>query len=205
MQPFVFSEINYEENNEGWVPITAHSTYEKNDILRNPNRVSQGTYFTLSFKYTFKHPGDRVYFALGKPYSVLMLRRFLIQIKESLISIAKNVNLLEEEGLQKRLQEFASNCTNAENPKEDELKARSSNYFSYNHKSRSLSVPIPENSIAASEILKEYTEREKSMQFNWLNTQDVQIETDNFIYRQENLSRTLIGFPVELITITASK
>ena len=55
--------------------------------------------YDLSFTHTFKHDGDRVYFAFNKPYEFLRLNRYLFKIENSIIkekpkittSIAKQV------------------------------------------------------------------------------------------------------------------
>lgn len=219
MKPLTFSEIDYEENGNDWTPNSENALYFKNDILKNPtNERCKSTYFTLSFDYTFKYTGDRVYFAFSRPYSFTMLKTHLGKIKENLIDTAKNVVPLDADGLQNRISEFLENEGKPVDEKGEERKMkqheeaqlktkfdRRKEYYERLINNRSLSVPIPENNLANEDIMKEYVENEKQRQFNWLNPQDVQIETEKFIFRQETLSRTLIGFPVDLITITSHK
>ena len=49
-------------------------------------------------------------------------------------------------------------------------------------------------------MLKEYVNQDSNE--GWIKFQDYQIETKTFIFRKDTLTRTLTGFPIELITIT---
>ena len=243
MRPLVFSELDYEEAGTEWVAETFNVCYTKNTIPKNPlqqpvtdpskpeNR-NINTYYTLSFSYTFKYSGDRVYFAYTRPYSVSKHCGLLRYIQEELITRAKNITILEEDGLQKRIKQFLSeeeqktNITtgasqsqstndgkkNKQQQEEDQFKMKEKRRKVYNlpgsfqkHNSTT-HVPVPEFNIAAADVLRQYNESEgKYRKFNWIKGQDFQIDTEDMIYRQETLSHTFSGFPVELITITAQK
>lgn len=188
------------------------------------------TYYTLSFSYTFKHSADKVYFAYSRPYTVSKHCTLLRYIQEELASKAKNFTMLDEDGLQKRIRQFLIDETNgntqAEEKKqnikndiksnniqkqkeEDQLKIKkqrkrkeyNAQNAIYNHNSLS---KVPEAALVGAEILKQYHESEnKNQKLSWIKGQDFQLETEDMIYRQETLSHTFCGFPVELITITS--
>ena len=227
MRPLVFSEIEYEKGGAEWIPDTFDAFYAKNNIPKNPlpigivqaaTAVNLNTYYTLTFSYTFKHSGDRVYFAYTRPYSVTMYCAMLKSVQDCLVGETKNiVTKLEEDSLQKRIREFVeedkkkmaaiSSATHKDGcgadtgttkkvlSEEDQFKVRYS---------RKKPVFFPESSIAAADVLKEYkNESSIKKRFAWIKGQDFQVETDKFIYLQETLSHAFSGFPIELITITA--
>jgi hypothetical protein len=188
------------------------------------------TYYTLSFSYTFKHSCDRVYFAYARPYSVSMHCNLLRGIQERLISTARHITLLDQGGLQKRIREFVQEGEKREavtpttkgqgagqgqrtrGNEEDEFKVRrkkpraSRTQMFAQCRSSVTNTQAPECDLLAPEVLEEYKDSHKeSRVFGWLKGQDFQIETESLIYRQETLSHSFSGFPVELVTITGPK
>lgn len=225
MKPYAYSEIEHEDKKIDWTTDTFNVIYSRLQLNKNNNcNQQEGTittgeeqqknysssYFTLSFNYTFKHSGDRVYFAYSRPYTTTMLSGLLNQIKGNLLEDAKSAKELEEDGLQSRIREFVQeDFKNSEQNAEKDKKLQPEDQFKIKTKKHNLSkndplqTLVPENALVGSEVLKEYANKKQSNRFEWLKIQDYQIETDTFIYRKETLSHTLSGFPVDLITITA--
>ena len=179
MTPVSFSEIDCEENNIGWTTETFNVTCQKNNIpAQEDHIITKQNYYTLSFSYKFKYSSDRVYFALGKPYSVTMLKSQLMQIKEKLFGCAKNIVPIEKGTLQNKIRKFIDqDCKMEEKTNKQNMKKEKIN-----------NVPILDS---AKKLLSDDV--------------DIEIETESFIYREETLCHTLIKFPVQLITITALK
>lgn len=65
MQVCIYSQKNFEKNNEGWYRGGNKITYSQNKILKNPLK----TYSTMSFEYIFNYSDDYVYFAYAIPYT----------------------------------------------------------------------------------------------------------------------------------------
>lgn len=65
MKICLYSERNYQENNEGWFRGGEKIVYLPNGIMRN----SFKSYFTLSFEYVFQYEDDCVYFAYAVPFT----------------------------------------------------------------------------------------------------------------------------------------
>lgn len=64
----------------GWTRGGEEITYSRNGIRRKC-RVGFGSYYTLSFKYTFEYSGDEVYFAYSCPYTYTRIQRLLTQFE----------------------------------------------------------------------------------------------------------------------------
>ena len=223
MRPVVFSELDHEATSLSWLPDTDNVRYEKSDLAvlarSHDGKASEARpYYKLSFTHTFKHTGDRVYFAYSRPYSVTMLSQRLNSLRDTLQQGARHVSTLPEPKLQQRIQEFVAEEKHkqsetiagsrpASRPRlqpEDQFRKRrerrkdSALEFG---KNRSLSLLEPEHSLVGHDVLERFAAAPDRC--DWLRTEDWQIDTDDFFYRQETLSRTLSGLPVELITITA--
>ncbi len=231
MKPLVFSEAANEESGAEWLPDTSNAFYTRNEIPKNPpvsapgaeESICLGTYYTLTFSHTFKHPGDRVYFAYSQPYAVSMHCAVLREIQDSLISESKNFVLLEEDGLQKRIKEFVETEEKNKSPAEEGEETKKVRRYQEEDQFARLKqgrrggrkgsnsplqnprqpAAFPEANLVAAEVLKEYGEAGRGKRFDWIKGQDFQVETETYIYRQETLCHTFSGFPVELITITA--
>lgn len=65
MQVCIYSQRNFDKNNEGWYRGGDKITYSSNKIFKNPFK----TYSTMSFEYTFNFTDDFVYFAYAVPYT----------------------------------------------------------------------------------------------------------------------------------------
>ncbi len=236
MRPLVFSELSYESTKQGWTADTFDVGCTRNCIPRGkgPAESSSGGYFTLTFSHKFRYSGDRVYFAYARPYSVSMLRAFLEVTKQSLAGATKSVTALEDEGLKQRIDEFVEEAaekqaetisdkkdvcgsSSSKLQAEDQFKLRLNKRKEYIASAttagpvRSLTTQVPETALVASEVLKQFADKDndkskdKPERFSWLRSRDFQIDTEMFVYRLETLSRTLSGIPIELITITAQK
>jgi hypothetical protein len=174
--------------------------------------ASVNTYYTLSFSYTFKHSGDKVYFAYSRPYTVTMVRSLLADIKASLASQAKEANVLQPDELQKRIKAFVKEdrmrkselqTIKKRRPQGAKQTKQRMNKWTQSLKHSSANTLVPEKELVHKDVLKEYLSQEKNSHSPLLHSQDYEIETDTFIYRKETLSHTLSGFPVDLLTITA--
>eukprot|EP01022_Parablepharisma_sp_SALTPOND_P018752 TRINITY_DN310_c0_g2_i1.p1 TRINITY_DN310_c0_g2~~TRINITY_DN310_c0_g2_i1.p1 ORF type:complete len:1282 (-),score=157.74 TRINITY_DN310_c0_g2_i1:3773-7618(-) len=220
MRPLVLSELEYEENKTEWKPDTFNVSYYRNDIVKNPDLTVAGadtqpfnTYYTLTFSYTFKHTGDRVYFAYSRPYTLGMHFSFLRSIRKKLFENAKHIALLEEDGLQRRIKQFINTPVVTDStPKksvaeEDQLKQK--------HKRSPAKAPslvaskVPtESPFAPSELLKKFNESTVAAhehKFEWMKCGDFQVESQGVIYRQETLCRSFCGVPIAILTITNTK
>ena len=105
--PLSFSEIEYESTKTEWIGNTSKISYGRNNLIRKSCIVNEGLY-TLSFSYTFKYSGDKVYFAYNKPYTVTMYNEMLTNIRRRLKDESKNFVILPEDGLNKKLKQFIS-------------------------------------------------------------------------------------------------
>eukprot|EP00826_Nyctotherus_ovalis_P058994 TRINITY_DN8165_c0_g2_i1.p2 TRINITY_DN8165_c0_g2~~TRINITY_DN8165_c0_g2_i1.p2 ORF type:complete len:159 (+),score=48.19 TRINITY_DN8165_c0_g2_i1:553-1029(+) len=153
MRPWVFSELEFEENGSEW-KNEGVGWHKRNDIAKNG--MGEKMYYTFSFTYTFKHAGDRVYFAYNRPYTVTMHKNMLKDVR-------------------RRVEERAKKT-----------------------------VKFPESGLADASALRKYVETRCEFSYNWLKSENFQVETSDFMYRQETLCRSFSGFPIELITITAA-
>ncbi len=237
MKPLVFSEIAYEEDGTEWTADTFDAFYARNTIPKNPAPAgteadammqNMNTYYTLSFSYTFKHSGDRVYFAYSKPYTATMHCAMLKGIQQQLLVEAKHVSTLEEDGLQKRIKQFlaedekkkagaspvskdtAAGATTGADlskkplPLEEDQFSRIKLAAATKKKQPQPAAVFPEAALATADVLKQFSnENSAKKKFSWIKGENYQIETEKFIYRQETLCHTFSGFPIELITITA--
>lgn len=78
MKVLVFSERDNEQENRGWFRDGDNIRYYSNGICKNG---SSKTYYTLTFRYTFKHANDTVYFAYCYPYTYSELMDDLAEIE----------------------------------------------------------------------------------------------------------------------------
>ncbi|TMW58305.1 hypothetical protein Poli38472_011893 [Pythium oligandrum] len=76
LQPVVYSEIDAETKQRGWIHAGTHVRY---DISTSPNSPP-GTN-ALSFQYTFEHANDRVYFACLQPYTYTDMCEYLDKLE----------------------------------------------------------------------------------------------------------------------------
>jgi len=192
MKPLVFSEMDLENNGIEWVADTFNASYGKS---------SENKYF-LSFSYKFKYSGDRVYFAYARPYTITMYFNMLREIKVKLLNKAKNIVTLEENGLHKRIEAFISAKGQKSGVRLETEKISSEEDQLQNKYTRKKQTLFPEHNLATEEVLKKYRDN-GNKRFAWLRALDYQINTEDFIYRQETLCRSFGGFPIELITITS--
>ena len=84
MQPAVYSKKYFEKNGVKWHRDGQGITYAS-----NPDSLPGKTYYTLSFTYEFRYPGDLVFFAYSIPYGYEKLERYLYHIKEKYPKIAR--------------------------------------------------------------------------------------------------------------------
>ena len=78
LKPAVYSEKDFNESGLRWHRAGEEISYFKN----SSESESKKGYFTLTFKYTFKHPNDKVYFAHCYPYTYTDLNNFLKTLEE---------------------------------------------------------------------------------------------------------------------------
>jgi len=198
MKPWSFSEIEFEQTGVEWNNEVTNSFYKRNDI---PRGVNENMYYTFSFCYTFKHTGDKVYFAYNRPYTTTMYMKLLKDLKEKVMEKAKSVIKLEENELQKEIKQFVTN----ENKKTSKTsRPLGSKRVSIKEEQTATKQPkFPETGLADINILKRYIETRPT--YSPLKTEDYQIETETFICRKETLCYSFGGLPIELISITATR
>ncbi len=206
MRPVAYSELEHEISGTEWLANTCEVSYTRNEIPKNPPHDDvppAAFYYTLTFSYTFQHTADRVYFAYSRPYSAATCCALLRSIRQTLISKARNVTVLDEDGLQKRIKEFV--VAGAASKLSSEKKKASSVFEEdqLRRLERRRAAPPPEQSFVAREVLNQYKESEREPRFCWTRGTEFQAETDQFVYRQETLCHTFSGFPVQVVTVTA--
>jgi hypothetical protein len=194
MKPLVFSEQEYKRGGKLWTTDTTNVNYTPNDLSKKlaedstTNQNCNRTYYTLTFSYTFKHNNDKVYFAYTRPYTVSMYFGLLKNIKSQLINKAQQVKLLEENGLQKRIKKFHTGTLEVEQKEQEQKKAQGT-------KTKMQNKPLT----------KEKTETiitTHNWKYNWMKSEDIEIEAGGILYKQETLCRTFSGIPIILLTIT---
>lgn len=77
MRICVFSESEFAKENKGWHRGCNSISYRPNSISR-----ANGSYYSLSFEYTFDRAADEVYFANSYPYTSSRLQRYLGELEE---------------------------------------------------------------------------------------------------------------------------
>lgn len=93
MKPLVYSKKESEHSGQGWYrtgeDIAYYPTPQKPYKPSHPcyvpppqpwNHTQQNALYTLSFKMTFKHDHDEVYFAYCYPYTYSELQRYMLNI-----------------------------------------------------------------------------------------------------------------------------
>ena len=80
MRPVVFSKKECEKGGVGWHRAGVNVTYFRgieSSIFTPSGKKLKRQYYVASFEYTFRHSGDTVYFAYGRPYPYSRLCRLL--------------------------------------------------------------------------------------------------------------------------------
>jgi len=189
MHPMTFSELEFIENKNEWIPDTFNITYTKNNIKKTSSlndKVELQPYFTLKFSYKFKHTGDRVYFAYCRPYTLTMQFILLEIIKNKLMDKASSIHSLNEDELQMKIKEFINNPEEKKKPIQIQKSCTDSIFISKN-------------------ILNELSgdvDAVHNWRYSWMKAENIEIESQGIIYRQETLCRTFCGIPILLLTIT---
>ena len=112
MNPLVYSEKEYENNETEWMSNTYNVSYIKNDLNKNlslnsdSNLKISSNYYTLTFSYKFKYNSDKVYFAYSRPYTLGMHFSLLNTIKRKLLRKATKAEFLDDDKLNERIKEF---------------------------------------------------------------------------------------------------
>jgi hypothetical protein len=78
MRPLLWSQLDYEARNRGWVRAGSHISYSQNGTKRK----NGSNYFTLSFQIEFPHDNDSCFLAMCYPYTYTDLRTFLLTLKK---------------------------------------------------------------------------------------------------------------------------
>lgn len=204
MRPWVFSELEFEESGSEW-KSEGVGWHKRNDIPRNA--AGEKTYYTFSFTYTFKHAGDRVYFAYNRPYTVTMYKNMLKDVRRRVEERARKTVELEDGALQEEIRQFVA----GENKKSSKTsrpsvvrKAAGKEEPASTKQLKDRTIKFPESGLADASTLRRYVEARREFSYKWLKSENFQVETSDFVYRQETLCRSFGGFPIELITITAT-
>jgi len=199
MIPLVFSEIEYERAKVGWIQDTYDTVYNKSSVLKEEHedlvneKQSISRFYSLKFSYEFKHTGDKVYFAFGRPYTLSMHFALLNKIKEDFFEGNAKITHIESNTLQQKIKQF---ITTPPEPTEDSsLKKRRGKFTVKKDKAQSY---IPQ------EVFKEYSTA-NIQTFDWMKCEEYQVEREDIIYKQEMLCRSFCGIPIVLLTITNSK
>ena len=192
IKPVAFSEQLNEWTNTFNVSYTKNNINQNQSTLRESSqRILNHTYYTLSFSYTFRHKGDRVYFAFIRPYTLTMHWNLLKEIKEELLIHSKTYTILN-----KSLQSTTEDNVTDEAKKSRECKERS--------KTIKKKTVIEFNAYPP-DALKDYKKIAPSQRLPWIDVEDYSINTENMIYKKETLCYSFSGLPIELITITAQQ
>lgn len=183
MTPLVFSELEYEERGTKWSGDVESVEYYRNDIERSGKAKF---YHSLRFSHTFKHSGDKVYFAYTRPYTLGMCLSALQRVKKRLIENAGEYEVLEKYALHQKVKQFIGT---EERKKTAEEQAK--------QKAKKTDAAFTEVML---ELQKEFYETE--LTYNWMNSEDFKVESQGILYKQETLCKSFCGIPIVLLTVT---
>jgi hypothetical protein len=81
MRILVYSVKENFQTKRGWYRDGTNIQYYQNEISEMVGEGRTKTYYTLSFKYKFRHPEDEVFFAHNYPYTYTELMSYLDQLE----------------------------------------------------------------------------------------------------------------------------